>query len=401
MNESRPLLILFMIALLTFVPARSVPAKPKSTPAKPKRSKAPQTAVVRKGDLSKGKILFRHYCAVCHGVSGQGDGPNAEHLDPRPADLSDAEYMASATEETITTVIRGGGAALDISQAMPPWGKTFTKEQIADLVVYVQSLSKKHPVEKQAYTRLEDLEPVGELECQVCHMKQGERRQIAPDLDQEGSKLNKNWLYSFLKKPVKIRPVGFMPLTKSVMPNFQFTDEEALSLTEFLMTKKDPKVSKSVLGEFRVTPEEIKEGKRLFTDVYSCDGCHQIGGKGGIVGPNLAEARDRLRPEWIATWLKRPQALRPDSPMPTFGLQDHEIKALLAYILSAGEGPSPVALPVTSKTANELIESGKLLVKNKNCVGCHLLEMDHGAEQKPQRTAEKLSVIRGGIYSDN
>lgn len=378
-----------MIAMLSPAPNQTALAKTKASTPK-------SAVIVKKGDPSKGKVLFRHYCAVCHGIAGKGDGPNAEYLDPRPADLSDAEYMASATEQTIFSVIERGGAALDISLAMPVWGKTFSKEQISDLVAYVQTLSKGRPLEKKASTRLEDLKAMGETECRLCHVKPGEHRQIAPDLGQEGSKLNKDWVYVFLKKPTKVRPVGFIPLTKSVMPNFQLTDEEALSLTEYLMTKKDPRISKAALGETKMIPSEIQEGKKLFEEVYSCDACHRIGDKGGIVGPNLAQAGRRLRPEWIATWLKNPQAIRPDSPMPNFGLQKQEIKALVTYILSVAEGPIPAASPAISKPIRDLIQKGEMLVKDKNCVGCHVLTTNQEMEPRPQRTAKGLSA-----YSNN
>ncbi|MEE9170069.1 MAG: c-type cytochrome [bacterium] len=38
----------------------------------------------------KGKHLYAHYCAVCHGASGEGDGFNAFNLDPRPRNLADS-----------------------------------------------------------------------------------------------------------------------------------------------------------------------------------------------------------------------------------------------------------------------------------------------------------------------
>jgi mono/diheme cytochrome c family protein len=88
-----------------------------------------------------------------------------------------------------------------------------------------------------------------------------------------------------------------MPLTKSVMPDFQLTDEEALSLTEYLMARQDPRIPKMGSTEFRSTPEAVKEGKRLYEDVYGCDGCHQAGDKGGIAGPNLSQAGKRLKTE--------------------------------------------------------------------------------------------------------
>jgi len=389
MNTSQPLLIVAMIALLIPAPALSVSATPKKGAA---LSPVPS----KKGDPSKGKVLYRHYCAVCHGVAGRGDGPNAEYLDPRPADLSDAEYMAGATEQTIFAVIERGGAALDLPSTMPVWGKTFSKEQILDLVAYVQTLSKSQPMEKKSPTRLEEIRAPSETQCRLCHVKQGEHRQIAPDLGQEGSKLNKDWVYAFLKKPTKVRPVGFIPLTKSVMPNFQLTDEEVLSLTEYLMTKKDPRISKAAIGEIRMIPGEIQKGKKLFLEAYSCDACHRIGDNGGIVGPNLAQAGRRLRPEWIATWLKNPQAIRRDSPMPNLGLQENEIRALVSYILSVTQGPTPAPTPATSKPINDLIQKGEMLMKDKNCIGCHVLETEHDKERGPRRTAEGLSV-----YSNN
>src|SRR5262249_34828315 len=36
-----------------------------------------------------GKFLFATYCAVCHGVSGKGDGPVAAKIPPPPSYMSD------------------------------------------------------------------------------------------------------------------------------------------------------------------------------------------------------------------------------------------------------------------------------------------------------------------------
>lgn len=40
------------------------------------------------GATVSGKDLYDTYCAACHGAAGRGDGPAAEGLSPRPADLS-------------------------------------------------------------------------------------------------------------------------------------------------------------------------------------------------------------------------------------------------------------------------------------------------------------------------
>lgn len=334
-----------------------------------------QAFAAGQGNPSEGKRLFRHYCAVCHGETGGGDGINAEHLDPRPADLSDPEYMATATKEDLFKVIEGGGKALEITPAMPPWGKTLSKDQIMKLVVYVQSLSR--PPQEKARDIARSRIP--ERECRICHVKQ-ERKPIAPDLAHVGSKLKRDWLYAFLKSPAKIRPVGFMPLTKSTMPNFQLTDEEALALADYLMTKMDERIPGERPRAMRMSEAEVRRGRDLYEE-YACDACHRISEIGGIVGPDLARAGRRLQPDWMFRWLKNPQALRPDSPMPNLGLSDDQVLALVQYILSAGDETSFPAAP-PPRSPSDLIKKGEVLFKDKNCLGCHRMGGPRGQEKR-------------------
>ncbi|MEE8127508.1 MAG: c-type cytochrome, partial [Nitrospinaceae bacterium] len=55
---------------------------------------------------SQGRPLFLHYCASCHGVSGDGDGYNAEQLDKEPAELSDIKIIAKKKDSQIYRVIK-------------------------------------------------------------------------------------------------------------------------------------------------------------------------------------------------------------------------------------------------------------------------------------------------------
>jgi high-affinity iron transporter len=43
--------------------------------------------------LARGAAVYHASCASCHGSSGRGDGPLARGLDPKPADLSDAQAL--------------------------------------------------------------------------------------------------------------------------------------------------------------------------------------------------------------------------------------------------------------------------------------------------------------------
>jgi mono/diheme cytochrome c family protein len=322
--------------------------------------------------VEEGRHVFEHYCAVCHGVAGQGDGVNAATLDPHPSDLS-GEEIASRSDQELIEVIEKGGIGVELSAAMPPWGKTFSKEQIKSLVTYIRILQKGAPAPKGI--RLSDLKAMGKEQCVVCHIK-GAKRQIAPDLSHEGSKFNRDWLYSFLKNPDRVRPIGFIPLTKTKMPNFNFSDEDADALTEFLMAQKEDRFSSSFLGTLDRSENAVSEGESLFTEVYGCDGCHktskEAGAAGGVVGPNLSVVAERLQPGWIYAWLKDPRAVRPDSPMPNFGLSDKEIRYLMAYVLSLGEG-STGAAPQSLRA--EKVKAGQALLEKKNCLFCHILEV--------------------------
>lgn len=87
---------------------------------------------------------FKHYCSVCHGLEGRGDGQYySDDLPARPADLTNQTAMQSLSDEHLTQVITEGSAAVGKSPLCPPWGRVLSKEQVADLVSYVRQLPTK------------------------------------------------------------------------------------------------------------------------------------------------------------------------------------------------------------------------------------------------------------------
>jgi mono/diheme cytochrome c family protein len=101
---------------------------------------APEPPAVLNYEQSNGKKLFQHYCAVCHGLSGEGDGFNAFNLNPKPRDLADREAMKSLSDEQLFNVISQGGAERGKSNLMPPWGHALNERQIRYLIAYVRTL---------------------------------------------------------------------------------------------------------------------------------------------------------------------------------------------------------------------------------------------------------------------
>jgi mono/diheme cytochrome c family protein len=70
------------------------------------------------------EIVYRRYCASCHGVEGRGDGPAAGALTPPPTDLTKLTYNVEELMWRIdgTTTIRAHG-----DSRMPVWGEVFAK----------------------------------------------------------------------------------------------------------------------------------------------------------------------------------------------------------------------------------------------------------------------------------
>lgn len=171
---------------------------------------------------------------------------------------------------------------------------------------------------------------VSRYRCLSCHSVNGVGHNVAYDLGVEGSRVRKEWLYRYLKVPYTVRPI----LTLR-MPVFNLTDEEARVLSDGLAeSMTDARIDSA--GNFAMGPGDIAAGRLLFEE-SGCLSCHQIGAKGGYVGPSFtsgASVREKLRPGWIVRWLESPQALKPDAVEPRYGFTRAQAQALTAYLMS-------------------------------------------------------------------
>ncbi len=62
--------------------------------------------------------LFGDRCAVCHGPNGDGKGPGAANLNPKPQDFRSHRWQRSVSDEKIAKAIVYGGPAVGLSSAM-------------------------------------------------------------------------------------------------------------------------------------------------------------------------------------------------------------------------------------------------------------------------------------------
>jgi len=86
--------------------------------------------------IAAGKQIFDKQCAACHGETGKGDGKMAAQVDPKPSDLTDADWKHGSTDGELYLVIHDGAK----NTAMKPYGSKLTAHQIWDVVNYVRSI---------------------------------------------------------------------------------------------------------------------------------------------------------------------------------------------------------------------------------------------------------------------
>ncbi|NUM75529.1 c-type cytochrome [candidate division KSB1 bacterium] len=175
------------------------------------------------------------------------------------------------------------------------------------------------------------------LRCGLCHEISASGINIPPSLTNAGDKFQTAWLEGYLKAPHhrRFESAGVRPTLR--MPNFLLSNEEARALAAYLSAQHDSIRITKYEFEFRKNDSTIvAEGRQIYKE-YACFGCHKIGTDGGEVGPDLNGVGTRLRPEYLAAFLRNPQAFIPDSPMKNFDLWEEEVQALVVYLMSLKE----------------------------------------------------------------
>jgi len=84
--------------------------------------------------------LFAVNCSRCHGPEGRGDGPEATSMDVVLPDFTSKVFQSSRTDQKIRDVIEKGGAKMQMSPMMPPWGGFLKNVEIDHLTTYTRAL---------------------------------------------------------------------------------------------------------------------------------------------------------------------------------------------------------------------------------------------------------------------
>lgn len=116
------------------VPARSIPIEgPIAIPG----MGAPENPVeADEASITRGSNLYEIHCRMCHGATGEGNGPIAPFLvNSRPANLTSPVVQAKSDGSIFLTITNG------IDGKMPPLNENLTVPERWDVVNFLRTLT--------------------------------------------------------------------------------------------------------------------------------------------------------------------------------------------------------------------------------------------------------------------
>ncbi|MDX8400071.1 MAG: c-type cytochrome [Gallionellaceae bacterium] len=197
--------------------------------------------------------------------------------------------------------------------------------------------------------------------CTACHNVSGPVAQTlqeafvkkGPDLSYAGNKYRQEWLVSWLQKPQRIRPAGMFygdhikPGPKNdVVDEATLADHlalpkaEATAIAAELMQLKphDDLIAKETIEAGTIS---IQMGEMNFDKFWGCMACHLIEPEyGGFSGPEVYTAAKRLQPEFMASFIRNPQAWEPKTWMPNKQVSNGSIQKLVHYMQALSKEPT-------------------------------------------------------------
>jgi mono/diheme cytochrome c family protein len=190
-------------------------------------------------------------------------------------------------------------------------------------------------------------------ECSSCHNLTGPAAQTlkeafakkGPDLFYAGNKYRQEWLVSWLQKPERIRPAG-MYYGNHIKPGAKsdeidpatLKDHDALSKADATAVAAELmklKPHDDLIAKEKIEPGSIikQMGEMNFDKFWGCMACHLIEPEyGGLSGPELYTAGKRLQPEFIASFIRNPQAWEPKTWMPNKQVSEGSIQKFVQYL---------------------------------------------------------------------
>ena len=162
-----------------------------------------------------------------------------------------------------------------------------------------------------------------------------------PSLQHIGDRLEPSAIARFVRSPYDVRP-DFAP----TMPRLAITDREAEDIAAFL--------TRHAAARSVVPSGDVARGRERF-DALRCGRCHAYSGVVAAwptphesrLAPDLRHARERVRADRLAAWIRSPSSIEPGTAMPTTPMTEGDARDLAAFVLFAPLSPIPVPIVPT------------------------------------------------------
>ena len=344
-------------------------------------------------DAAAGKPLYLRECSGCHGERGDGSGPAADFVDPRPRDFTKRVFklrttpsgQPPATDDILRTIERGIPGT-----AMPSFGflPATERRQIAAYVLRLADLlDEPEPnaipdVGSAPNTTPEAVahgkQLYADAGCASCHgdSGKGDGPSAAELKDTDGRPMKaRDFTAGVFRGGGEPRDLYYRIATGmdgTPMPAYGDVIEKAdmWAVVAYVHSLAVPPAHEAL-------PADPIAGGHAVAAKYSCQGCHVLDdGKGGDVGPDLRVSGQKLREDWVRGFLAAPRAAGKIYPwrvyrMPALGLSREEVDAATRYLATVGKhAPGPLPDPATFPAG--AVEEGKTLYVLR-CAECHNL----------------------------
>jgi mono/diheme cytochrome c family protein len=367
------------------------------------RGDIPQTPQLNRGR----QLLSELNCAGCHRMQ---EIQRPAMLGPDLSNVGNKvtrEWIYKWLKEPHVVVDASGNTVVDGYETeeeprMPQF--RLNDQEITALSAYLSSL-KSHPFEPYkfdprvvaALEKRPDLAELGQerfrqMFCTTCHslaVTRGDETKliggdIGPELTKVASKVNPDWLITWLRDPQSYLP-------HALMPRYQWSDEDLYKVTQYINEKlTDPDLLTNVPQLETASPQDIQLGQRLFLE-KGCASCHALEGVSPQkdFGPDLSslggknvsqlEFGSATIPRNIVAYIQAkitdPLSVNTAARMPQYRLTPADLDAITTALLSMTGNPSSSGLErlIVPRPRAEFRPAGAFgeVYERYKCYVCH------------------------------
>lgn len=286
---------------------------------------------------------------------------------------------------------RGQGAATTVEEAHT---STLAWEQPILPALYIESsCGQCHRAPLAGTPQLNDgrslMARYGCAHCHTVKLPEGgtlKAEDNPPSLSHIADKTTREWIFAWLKDPQAYAATA-------TMPNFKLSDDDARDISAFLIAN-----SASITGDQITLPPSAQKaadptaGASLYGESF-CATCHAVQNAagnivGGDIGPELTRVGNKVKPEWLAAWIKNPRIYDPPTEMPHYRFSDEQVATLSGFLQAKSDSDFLAAVHFGPATP-EQVTHGKLLVSEYGCASCHEIS----GIKKPENFAPELTRI--------